>query len=228
MRRRAVPPPDTLTGMPALSRSILTLALLGAAAPTPLAHAQGAPAPAPATPLGCADWLTLEPGNLRAARVSVSRAVFTDASGKPGKAYVVKGDLLLQGPPVNGRRCSYFVRGGVPTGAGGYLNTMQVQNLPASAALSGTWTSGSGTLTLTKTAAGAWQVQGSALYPTPGGSANLGEVDGTLTRRGGAWQVAADGCELNLWPVGPWLVAADNGACGGLNVTFSGLYARQR
>lgn len=219
MRRRAVRPPDTLTGMPALSRSVLTLALLGSAALLSSARAQTTPDPL----RGCPDWLTLDPGELRAARVSASRAVFTDASGQPGRAYGVKGDLLLQGPAV-----SYVVRGGVPTGLGGYLNTMQVQNVPASPALSGTWKSGTGTLILTKTAAGTWRVKGDALSPTPGGSANLGEVDGTLTRRGGAWQTAADGCELSLWPVGPWLVALDNGACGGLNVTFSGLYTRQR
>lgn len=224
MRRRAVPLPGTLAGMPHLQRSVLTLALLGGVT----AHAQGSPAPAPATQLGCADWLTLEPGDLRAARVSVSRAVFTDASGKPGKASVVKGDLLLQGPAVNGRRCSYPVRGGVPTGAGGYLNTMQVQNLSASATLSGTWAAAQGTLTLTRTAAGAWQVEGTASAPTPGGSVNTGDLGGLLTRQGSAWQYAADGCELNLWAVGPWLLAADNGACGGLNVSFSGLYTRQR
>lgn len=194
MRRRAVLPPDTLTGMPALPRAVLTLALLGSAALLSSARAQATPDPL----RGCPDWLTLEPGDLRAARVSASRAVFTDASGQPGRAYVVKGDLLLQGPAVNGRRCSYFVRGGVPTGVGGYLNTMQVQNLPASPALSGTWKSGTGTLILAKTAAGTWRVKGDALYPTPGGSANLGEVDGTLTRQGGAWQTAADGCELSL------------------------------
>lgn len=224
MRQRATCPLGTLRGMSSIRPIILTLTLLGSAALLSPAHAQAAPDPL----MGCPDWLTLEPGDLRAARVSASRAVFTDASGQPGRTYVVKGDLLLQGPAVNGRRCSYFVRGSVPTGVGGHLNTMQVQNVPASPALSGTWKSGTGTLILTKTAAGTWRVQGDALYPTPGGSANLGEVAGPLTRRGGTWQYASDGCELHLWPVGPWLVALDNGACGGLNVTFSGLYARQR
>lgn len=209
--------------MPTIQPSVLTLALLGTTVFSS-AHAQATPDPL----MGCPAWQTLNPGQLRAARVSASRAVFTDASGRPGRATVVKGDLLLQGPSLNGRRCSYPVRGGAPTGTGGYLNTMQVQNLPASPALSGTWTSGAGTLTLTRTAAGTWRAQGDAQAPTPGGSVNTGVLDGPVTRRDGTWQYAAEGCELSLWPVGPWLVAVDNGACGGLNVTFSGLYARQR
>ena len=120
MRQRATCPLGTLRGMSSIRPIILTLTLLGSAALLSPAHAQAAPDPL----MGCPDWLTLEPGDLRAARVSASRAVFTDASGQPGRTYVVKGDLLLQGPAVNGRRCSYFVRGGVPTGVGGHLNTM--------------------------------------------------------------------------------------------------------
>ncbi|GGK96330.1 hypothetical protein [Deinococcus radiotolerans] len=202
------------------------LALVIGAALSSAGHAQTAPTPD--LLMGCPEWRTLNPADLRAARVTVSRAVFTDVTGKPGRAYVVKDDLLLQGPAVNGRRCSYFVKGGAPTGVGGYLNTMLMRNLPTSPALSGTWAAERAQLNVTKTAAGAWTVSGNATAPTAGGSVNTGELGGPVARQGDAWRYAVDGCTLSLWPVGPWLVAQDNGACGGLNVTFGGLYTRQR
>lgn len=205
-----------------LLRSLVTLTLLSLPALNG-AHAQTTPDPL----MGCPDWMTLNPSELRAARVTVNRAVFTDASGRPGRASVAKDDLLLQGPALNGRRCSYPVKDGVPTGVGGHLNTMLAQNLPTSPALSGRWAAPRAELSLTRTAS-AWKVTGNATVPTPGGSVNTGTLDGLLSRQGDAWRYAQGGCQVNLWPVGPWLIAADSGACGGLNVTFGGLYTRRR
>ncbi len=37
---------------------------------------------------------------------------------------------------------------------------------------------------------------------------------------------AGDVCRVKLWRLGSYLVAADNVRCGGMNVTFTGVYRR--
>lgn len=38
---------------------------------------------------------------------------------------------------------------------------------------------------------------------------------------------ASTNCSVRLWLVGEFLIAADNNLCGGMNVSFTGVYARQ-
>jgi hypothetical protein len=35
-----------------------------------------------------------------------------------------------------------------------------------------------------------------------------------------------DICRIKLWRLGPYLVAADNVRCGGMNVSFTGVYRK--
>ncbi len=72
------------------------------------------------------------------------------------------------------------------------------------------------------------------------GAVNTGELDGEGKPRGQilaigydpvrsdlpAPDAATDGCAARLSLYGRYLVVADNGGCGGMNVTFSGLYVR--
>ncbi|MFC0283603.1 hypothetical protein ACFFJB_08300 [Camelimonas abortus] len=71
------------------------------------------------------------------------------------------------------------------------------------------------------------------------GAVNTGEFSGEARPQGGglSFAVTADGfapaergdessCKVWLRRVGPWLLAEDNGLCGGANVSFRGLYSR--
>ena len=53
-------------------------------------------------------------------------------------------------------------------------------------------------------------------------------VAGAPARRGRAASPGrgGDGCVVDLWLTGPFLVARDNMRCGGMNVTFTGVYRR--
>jgi hypothetical protein len=55
----------------------------------------------------------------------------------------------------------------------------------------------------------------------------VGDVSGSATVKGAAAVFADEVCVLNLKLIGTWLAAADNGDCGGLNVSFTGVYRRK-
>ncbi len=60
------------------------------------------------------------------------------------------------------------------------------------------------------------------------GGVHVGEIDGDAPLRGET--VVHDyrdtGCEVRLKLLGPYLLAEDNGLCGGANVSFGGVYRR--
>jgi hypothetical protein len=75
------------------------------------------------------------------------------------------------------------------------------------------------------------------------GAVNVGEIAGTVTVQNGtaAFAIGEDGathafdikgsegadlCRVRLWRLGHYLIAADNMMCGGMNVTFTGVYRR--
>ncbi|WP_291428900.1 hypothetical protein [Deinococcus sp.] len=198
---------------------------------SPLAAATATPPISPEM-VGCPTaWTELNPEQLRAAQVSVPRATFSDARGVAGRFSVRAGDLLLQGRSVQGRRCSYLLPiGGLPDQVmRGFLPDTQVEALPVPADLHGTWARDANAgLTVRQGVGGALTLNGSATHAGADGSVNMGNLNGPLRRQEGAWPLAYSdgGCSVRLRPVGPWLLATDNGQCGGLNVRFDGLYQR--
>ncbi|MVN87989.1 hypothetical protein GO986_14625 [Deinococcus sp. HMF7620] len=200
---------------------LLSAALLSA----PPAAAQGA---AVSTGPTCtALWDGLDPATLRPARVTARRPLLTLASGELHPTGVMTGDLVLQAASVGGRRCTY-----VPGDASrtGLLRDQETQPLTVSTLTPGTWERDANAgLTLTRQA-NQLRLTGMALFPTAGGSVNAGHLNGPLRRAGTAapWLYADGDCTAALWPVGTWLLVLDSGTCGGLNVSFSGLYRRVR
>ena len=57
---------------------------------------------------------------------------------------------------------------------------------------------------------------------------HTGEVAGASAPAGNALLIEDDPCKLTLRLVGDYLVAADNGECGGANVRFDGVYRRKK
>jgi hypothetical protein len=59
---------------------------------------------------------------------------------------------------------------------------------------------------------------------------NNGDFQGDATLEGDTLSFADeydDGCRVRMQRIGPWLLIADNGVCGGTGVTFTGLYRRK-
>jgi hypothetical protein len=72
-----------------------------------------------------------------------------------------------------------------------------------------------------------YRVTGFATWHGAGGMVNTGDVDGEVTMTDGRATYRDGDCEMSLTFGAGRLVAEDNLKCGGLNVTFSGEYARQ-
>jgi hypothetical protein len=56
---------------------------------------------------------------------------------------------------------------------------------------------------------------------------NFGSFGGTATPNGAMASVADDACTVTMRLLGPYLVARDNAECGGMNVSFTGVYKRR-
>jgi len=170
----------------------------------------------------------------------------TDTDGCPGedvrcrqRAYVVGGDVLLTGRGHGPYVCAFFPnRGG---GSAGWVRRDRLTPLPVApspplADWVGHWANGDDTIDLTAQD-GALDAAGEAYWPSanpplserPGGP-NLGDLTGTARPKGNR-VVFADpdpqACAASLTLVGSLLVVSDNNACGGMNVSFSGVYRRK-
>ena len=156
------------------------------------------------------------------------------------RAYVVGGDQLLTGRGHGPYVCAFFANrvggnaGWVPQSR---LTALPVDIAPTLSAWVGHWANGDDTINLTAKA-GALVADGQAYWPSahptlaerPGGP-NLGDLSGAARPKGNR-VVFADpdptSCAATLTLVGGLLVVADNNACGGMNVSFSGVYRRRK
>lgn len=134
-----------------------------------------------------------------------------------------------------------------PSGRVTWRRVMPRRNLQvvrfAATPLTGTWQAASNTLLLrpAPNRLNRLLVRGSATWPflndpSPDaqqqiarGGIHTGEIDAATPWQAG--QTSArfkdqEGCELKVRTLGPYLLATDNGQCGGMNVTFEGIYRR--
>lgn len=176
----------------------------------------------------CEDLYLQDFAALRVAVVTVDRASFRNVQGKPKGPYVIKGDRVVQGPPVNGRRCTYFFGARKPVS--GFLNETQATAVPTLPPTPGQYVRDEDARLMLGPGL---RIRGDAVWPTPGDSVNVGSLEGQLVRRGPGWAYASlesdDSCQVNVLSLGSLLLLVkDNLECGGLNVTFDGLYRRAR
>jgi hypothetical protein len=156
-----------------------------------------------------------------------------------GRAYVVPGDTLLTGMAIGPYICAFF-----PGGRGssaGYVRQDEIAAQPLSANVSlvawvGEWRDGDDTITLRIAGLGL-AAEGSAYWPSarpslkerPGGP-NLGDMSGMATPNGNTVVFAEtdpSDCRVRLTLLPPYLLAADNRKCGGMNVSFTGVYRKR-
>jgi hypothetical protein len=96
----------------------------------------------------------------------------------------------------------------------------------------GTWAGGSDRIRITTTGG---QLQLRSRLRWDGGSlpngepiAHFGGMNGILKVQGAKAGAVEGDCQLSLSKIGKYLVADDNGACGGINVRHTGVYFRQK
>lgn len=144
------------------------------------------------------------------------------------KAYVIAGDEVLVARTSNDWACVAFVGAkGIVTGwvARRQLVLAATELNPALSAWAGEWKSGRNNLTIRPQNGGGIDINGVALWghgPAP----HTGEVQGTAIPAGTRARVKDGPCQVTLILADDWLVATDNNQCGGLNVTFTGIYRR--
>jgi hypothetical protein len=90
----------------------------------------------------------------------------------------------------------------------------------------GVWQNESAKITIQSSTTGELNVEGHAIWiGGPLLQAHFGDFELTDTPDNGVVTTAStDSCKVAVRLVGDFLVAADNGACGGMNVNFDGMY----
>jgi hypothetical protein len=127
----------------------------------------------------------------------------------------------------------------------------QQASVNAPAVWAGTWRSGDErTITIRPKGEGRIVINGDATWGTHDpqrvrrGGVNVGDLDAEVSIADGVAAFTADldgtikpfdvklpadndlACRVKLWRLGPYLVAVDNLRCGGMNVTFTGVYRK--
>lgn len=143
------------------------------------------------------------------------------------KAYLTAGDVVLASAPRAGFRCVYY---GSSTGklSAGFVPVSALRPMPdpqgvSAALLTGRWREEGGNSITITSAGGALRAQGKAAYDQ-----NMGEFAGKLSTSGNGFTVTDGDCKIIARRRGPYLAVSDNNACGGMNVSFGGLYMRLR
>ncbi|HWF78385.1 MAG TPA: hypothetical protein VN694_14560 [Caulobacteraceae bacterium] len=154
---------------------------------------------------------------------------------EPGHTpYVIPGDTVVVGARAGNAVCVAMPNRQGDTA--GWVAGSQVQPLPTPpappAAWVGHWTQYGGDSIDLTLKGGALVVSGAACWPACNASGkgrvpNVGDLDGKATPAGNRLRIGSDDdCAAEMWLVGSYLVVFDNMGCGGMNVSFNGVYQR--
>jgi len=157
--------------------------------------------------------------------------------GSRQKAYLVSGDVVFAGPPNRGFRCTYYGR---PNGKiiAGFIPIDNLKPLAEDTSMSidfviGTWNYETDSIGIKAAAAGQVSGDGQASYQTAE-TVNEGSFSAHAALTAGQKELVfkegddESSCVVKLHRRGPYLVASDNGNCGGLNVSFGGIYTKAK
>lgn len=152
------------------------------------------------------------------------------------KAYLVPGDEVITSRTFGDWVCAWFqpARGYETVGwlAADSLAPSETPAAPLASWL-GTWNFYKNEVRLSRgRAAGTLRVAGEATWVGVNpGNAHVGELSGEAAPAAGVLSLSDGGeeydCHATLRLVGPYLLITDNKNCGGVNVTFDGVYRRK-
>jgi hypothetical protein len=225
---------QVITGDKIMNRLIALACVAACASPLAVSPAQAA--------TDCNAWSLLQAADARPslARVAAAGHVpISVAAPTRRQPYLVTGDDVIVLASEGGRACVTYT---APTKAAGsttgWVDAHAIQ--PPQDAVEatdwgGTWRSGpEQEISMTPAGPDTYKVEGNATYGATDparvarGAVNLGSIDGVIhPARGQAdLRMGTDpgDCHVQFWRLGAYLVAADYGGCGGMNVTFTGAY----
>lgn len=151
------------------------------------------------------------------------------------KTYVVGGDALLVSRNFGDWACAWYTtaKGGDTVGwiPSKQLSITEVDTNPPLARWLGAWELYRDSLDIKRGAkAGRLRVEGHATWQGVNpGNVHVGEINAEAAPAGNTLALdEGDGvCKMTLRLIGDFLVADDNGDCGGVNVSFDGVYRRK-
>lgn len=166
---------------------------------------------------------------------------YGDEEGCPGpaakcrqKAYVTTGDEVIVSHAFGDWMCSWYQPArGRETVGWIQAQRLEVSNAGADARPAnwlGAWEFYDGSLSVRRGARpGSLRVSGEAFWRGANPeNIHTGEFSGEAAPAGNVLTVRDDVCRVTLRLVGAYLVAGDNKQCGGVNVTFDGVYRRKK
>lgn len=162
-------------------------------------------------------------------------------------AYLVAGDVVLTLPTsIKDFVCSSYVNskgretsGWLPAAA---LEAMSAPPVAGTVSWLGTWHRTEAVIKIKPAKNSALEFDGSATWGAADagrvarGAVNTGDFDGIAKPQGDMLLIAGAGvasfekagtCAVRMRRLGPYLLVEDNNACGGANVSFSGIYVRR-
>ncbi len=152
-----------------------------------------------------------------------------------GKSYVIPGDELIVSKNYGNYLCSWYQpKKGAETV--GWISRDQLsfgdQNSdPTDKKWLGTWTFADSDLHITKSdETGLLSVKGNAFWHGLGDNIHIGEVDAVGKPAENRLSLGGSDeydCRIKMQRIGRFLLVSDNGYCGGVNVTFDGVYQRK-
>lgn len=196
-----------------------------------------------------AGFFTTESDNFRIATVTggpKSRIYFYDdfEDGCPGKetcrskAYLVPRNRAVISRSYSGFGCAWFAPlKGSPTVGWIKLESLKFLDVSAQPRLSdwlGEWRYADNSIKFTNNKlAGYLNVTGDALWHGLGDNVHIGELDDRAAPVNNLLKIGETdtdeyACKVTMRLIGEFLIAADNMKCGGVNVTFSGVYRKPR
>jgi hypothetical protein len=153
------------------------------------------------------------------------------------KAYLVRGNEVLVNRVRGSFACAWYSPAkGSPTVGWLKISDLEISS-PSKANGTrdwlGEWVDGENGIEFTDNKlAGFLNVTGNASWKGLGDNVHVGEIDGRYAPENGVIKYS-DGedeydCKMTMRLVGRYLVVSDNLKCGGVNVTFSGVYTKRK
>ena len=147
------------------------------------------------------------------------------------KAYVIGGDEVITSHGYGDFVCAWYqpAKGSETVG---WIRKDQLRSVAGPerpASFAGEWVYGESNLSIGHIGAGALSVKGNAFWKGLGDNIHIGEVDAQASPVDRLLTVKGDDeyeCSMRIRAVGDFLVVTDNKKCGGVNVTFDGVYRK--
>lgn len=154
------------------------------------------------------------------------------------KSYVIPGDEVIVSRAFGDYSCGWFqpAKGSETVGwiKSENLETLEPNRSPSEKDWLGKWFFYGDSVVIAKSKTpGLFDITGDATWRGLGNNVNVGELDSrakpseNLIKLGEDEEDEAE-CKVRMRLVGKYLIVSDNMQCGGLNVTFSGVYRKKR